>query len=229
MIAIPLFIWFMYSREPSTESFSRVPERLLAPLKYHPLFSPASGNIKKFDVWQKYTDPSARFTFYYPPGWKLLVKGDTLSLASAERSLLLRDPRDKTGALPEISITLLPNPTKQSLEQFARVYESGWFTIYRSVKPSTAANKPALVEKAEEVYQNLKILNSKSYILNSFNVAFDARGNIGKRYYSQDEIGTPFCVTVDFQTLEDNTVTVRSRDTMKQERVKVEELINYLN
>jgi hypothetical protein len=145
MIAIPLFIWFMYSREPSTESFSRVPERLLAPLKYHPLFSPASGNIKKFDVWQKYTDPSARFTFYYPPGWKLLVKGDTLSLASAERSLLLRDPRDKTGALPEISITLLPNPTKQSLEQFARVYESGWFTIYRSVKPSTAANKPALV------------------------------------------------------------------------------------
>ncbi|MEK7077832.1 MAG: His/Gly/Thr/Pro-type tRNA ligase C-terminal domain-containing protein, partial [Patescibacteria group bacterium] len=51
---------------------------------------------------------------------------------------------------------------------------------------------------------------------------------VGKRYYSQDEIGTPFCVTVDYQTLEDETVTVRDRDTTKQERIKILELVDYL-
>jgi glycyl-tRNA synthetase len=52
---------------------------------------------------------------------------------------------------------------------------------------------------------------------------------VGKRYYSQDEIGTPFCITVDFDTLQDNAVTVRNRDTKAQERVKVEELSSYLS
>ena len=76
-------------------------------------------------------------------------------------------------------------------------------------------NKPELVEKAKKVYQDLK---------KHFNVVFDDRGNIGKRYYSQDEIGTPYCITVDFDTLKDDTVTIRDRDTMKQERVKISEL-----
>ena len=58
-------------------------------------------------------------------------------------------------------------------------------------------------------------------------IAWDDRGNIGKRYYAQDEIGTPWCVTVDFQTLEDDTVTVRDRDTGKQERHKIDELDEY--
>ena len=77
-------------------------------------------------------------------------------------------------------------------------------------------NKPELVKKAEEVYRMLK---------REINVAFDDRGNIGKRYYSQDEIGTPFCVTIDFETLENDTVTLRDRDTMKQERVKTSDLV----
>ena len=58
-------------------------------------------------------------------------------------------------------------------------------------------------------------------------VSWDDIGNIGKRYRRQDEIGTPFCVTVDFETLEDDTVTVRDRDTMKQERMKVGDLTEY--
>ena len=58
-------------------------------------------------------------------------------------------------------------------------------------------------------------------------MAFDDRGNIGKRYYSQDEIGTPFCVTIDFDTLEKDDVTVRDRDTMKQERIKIKDLKEY--
>lgn len=80
-------------------------------------------------------------------------------------------------------------------------------------------NKPELVEKARSIYQDLQ---------KDFNVAWDDRGNVGKRYYSQDEIGTPFCVTVDFQTLEDGMVTVRNRDTKEQPRVKIEELKNYI-
>ena len=78
-------------------------------------------------------------------------------------------------------------------------------------------NKPELVEKAREIYANL----SKK---NPGRVMWDDNGNIGKRYRRQDEIGTPHCVVVDFQTLEDDTVTVRERDTTEQRRVKVEAL-----
>ena len=78
-------------------------------------------------------------------------------------------------------------------------------------------NKPELVEKAREIYANL----SKK---NPGRVMWDDNGNIGKRYRRQDEIGTPHCVVVDFQTLEDDTVTVRERDTTEQRRVKIEEL-----
>ena len=60
------------------------------------------------------------------------------------------------------------------------------------------------------------------------NCEFDDRGNIGKRYRRQDEIGTPFCVTYDFESEEDGCVTVRERDTMAQERVKIEDLAAYL-
>lgn len=78
-------------------------------------------------------------------------------------------------------------------------------------------NKPELVEKAREIYASLK----KKY----GNVMWDDNGNIGKRYRRQDEIGTPFCVVIDFQTLEDDTVTVRDRDTTEQKRVKTSELV----
>lgn len=80
------------------------------------------------------------------------------------------------------------------------------------------ANKPKLVKKARKIYEDLK---------QHFAVAWDDRGNIGKRYYSQDEIGTPWCVTVDYQTLDDDTVTIRDRDTTKQVRVKVEKLSDW--
>jgi len=77
------------------------------------------------------------------------------------------------------------------------------------------ANKPDLAKLARRIYEDLR---------GDFMVAWDDRGNIGKRYFSQDEIGTPWCVTVDFQSLEDNTVTVRDRETTKQERVGIDKL-----
>ena len=85
------------------------------------------------------------------------------------------------------------------------------------------ANKPQLVEKARSIY---KALQTTSYQLQA-KIAWDDRGNIGKRYFAQDEIGTPWCVTVDFQTLEDDTVTIRDRDTAKQERVIIKSLVEY--
>lgn len=81
-------------------------------------------------------------------------------------------------------------------------------------------NKPELVAKAREVYQMLqKELGA---------VMWDDNGNIGKRYRRQDEIGTPYCITIDFQTLEDDTVTVRNRDTAEQVRIKVVDLNGYI-
>lgn len=82
------------------------------------------------------------------------------------------------------------------------------------------ANKPELVSCALEVFDFLKKI---------YSVDFDDRGNIGKRYYYQDEIGTPFCLTIDFQTLEDDTVTIRDRDTTKQERIKIENISRFIS
>jgi glycyl-tRNA synthetase len=89
---------------------------------------------------------------------------------------------------------------------------------YKAAVFPLLANKEPLVITARKIYQSLKP---------DFSVAWDDRGNIGKRYYAQDEIGTPWCVTVDHQTLEDETVTVRDRDTMEQERVARSELTVY--
>ena len=78
-------------------------------------------------------------------------------------------------------------------------------------------NKPELVAKAREVYSILKKKHG--------NVMWDDNGNIGKRYRRQDEIGTPYCVVIDFDTLEDNTVTIRDRDTTKQTRYNISDLV----
>lgn len=87
---------------------------------------------------------------------------------------------------------------------------------YRFAVSPLVKNKPELVEKAREMYQALK----KKY----GNVAWDDNGNIGKRYRRQDEIGTPECIVIDFQTLEDDTVTVRDRDTTEQRRIGIDSL-----
>ena len=75
--------------------------------------------------------------------------------------------------------------------------------------------KDGLPEKAREIMNNLKF---------DFKCSYDEKDSIGKRYRRQDAIGTPFCITVDHQTLEDNCVTIRYRDTMLQERVEIDKL-----
>jgi glycyl-tRNA synthetase len=90
---------------------------------------------------------------------------------------------------------------------------------YRAAIFPLVSNKPDIVEKARDIFNTLAP---------EMKVVWDARGNIGKRYRYQDEIGTPYCITVDYDTLKDDSVTVRDRDTMKQDRVKIEDLVDYL-
>jgi len=85
--------------------------------------------------------------------------------------------------------------------------------IKAAILPLT--KKDGMPEKAREVMKILQV---------DFNCQYEEKDSIGKRYRRQDAIGTPFCITIDHQTLEDNTVTIRDRDTMKQERVTVEKL-----
>ena len=94
--------------------------------------------------------------------------------------------------------------------------------LHPTLAPFKAAILPLskkLGEKADEIYSEL---------IKKFPVDYDESGSIGKRYRRQDEIGTPFCVTVDFDTLEDNAVTVRDRDTMEQVRIPISELESYI-
>src|SRR4029453_1044565 len=97
--------------------------------------------------------------------------------------------------------------------------------LHPSVAPVKVAVLPLLrkdghPEKAREIYEALRMRMSAEY---------DEGGNIGKRYRRQDEIGTPYAVTVDHQTLEDGTVTLRDRDTLTQERVPIEGLVDELD
>jgi len=82
-----------------------------------------------------------------------------------------------------------------------------------------AANKPRLISKAESIYQSLN---------NKYSVDWDDSSSIGKKYRRQDEIGTPWCLVVDYQTLEDDTVSIRDRDTMEQIRLKSDEIDTWL-
>ena len=94
--------------------------------------------------------------------------------------------------------------------------------LHPALAPFKAAVLPLskkLGEQAQEVYAKLA---------RHFMVDYDDAGSIGKRYRRQDEIGTPYCITFDFDSIEDGAVTIRDRDTMQQERVKIDELVAYL-
>ena len=110
--------------------------------------------------------------------------------------------------------------------------------VYLALKPAVApvkvavfplvSNKEKIMAKANEVYNGL-CQPKNSTTNNPYSTVFDDIGNIGKRYRRQDEIGTPWCVTIDYQTLEDDTVTIRDRDTGKQTRHAVTGLDQYFH
>src|SRR6202011_4355907 len=91
---------------------------------------------------------------------------------------------------------------------------------YKAAVFPLVRNKPDIVELARRIEKSLRT---------SMRTTFDDSGNVGKRYYRQDEIGTPFCVTVDYNSLEKHDVTVRDRDSKAQVRVAVDQLAAYLS
>jgi glycyl-tRNA synthetase len=96
--------------------------------------------------------------------------------------------------------------------------------LHPKIAPITAAVLPLtnkLREQSEKVFFDLKKAG--------FRIQYDTSGSIGKRYRRQDEIGTPVCFTYDFESIEDNCVTARNRDTLQQERVAIDQLPSYLN
>lgn len=112
-------------------------------------------------------------------------------------------------------------PTAEKGEEDTRVllkFPKWLAPIKVSILP--LSKKEELSSKAREIYEDL---------IKDFVCEYDETQSIGKRYRRQDEIGTPFCVTVDFESLDDKAVTVRDRDTMKQDRIKIVELKDYLN
>lgn len=193
-----------------------------------------------------YSKRTIDFEFEYPFGQKelfgLAYRGDydlEQHEKHSQQELRYLDPETNEKVRPHVIEPSL-GVDRAMLAVLLSAYEEqevkeGDIRTVLHLKPSIAPvqvavfplmkNKPELVEKAREVYQVLK---------KDFRVEWDDNGNVGKRYRRQDEIGTPFCVTIDFDTIgqgEDKslegTVTIRDRDTMEQKRVKIEELKNY--
>lgn len=187
-----------------------------------------------------YSKRTIDFEYDFPFGTKelygLAYRGD-FDLKNHEQasgqSLKYRDEESKTEFLPHVIeptwgvdrtfLALLCEHYDDSDPEHIVLRLPAKLAPYKAAVFPLLKNKPELVAKAQEVYR----LMTKGQGL--LPIAWDDRGNVGKRYYSQDEIGTPFCITVDFESLEDDAVTVRDRDTTKQERVKIDELQQYIS
>lgn len=201
--------------------------------------------IKKENLrWRMHTDEERSFysertedmEYQFPFGfkelWGLAYRTNydlTQHINASKKDLSVVDPQTGKKIVPHV-IEPAVGINRLMLMVLVDAYEEEENRTVLKISPKLApykvavfpllANKPELVEKANALFEELS---------GEFMTAFDARGNIGKRYLAQDEIGTPFCVTVDFDTLEDDTVTVRDRNTTKQERIAIAQLKAYIN
>lgn len=200
-------------------------------------------NVHELEVSKEdrahYSKRTVDFEYDYPFGRKelygLAYRGDydlQKHIEASGQDLSYLDPQTNEKYVPHViepAFGLNRTVLLVMLDHYKEEGEGDAKRIYLSLPANLAPykvavfpllkNKPELVEKARGVFDDL----SKNFM-----TAWDDRGNVGKRYYSQDEIGTPYCVTVDFDSLEDDTVTIRDRDTATQERIKISELQNYI-
>ncbi len=184
-----------------------------------------------------YSKATTDFEFNFPFGW-----GELWGIADrtdydlrchekkSGKSLAYTDPNTNEKYVPYVIEPSL-GADRATLAFLCNAYEEqsldgGDTRVVMHFHPQIAPYKVAVLplqknlsEKADEIYKAL---------VKKFNCAYDLSGSIGKRYRRQDEIGTPYCVTVDFDTLENNTVTVRDRDTMEQIRIDANELIGFI-
>lgn len=190
------------------------------------------------DELAHYSTACVDVEYEFPFGWKELEgiahRGNfdlTQHSKHSGKELSVFDDETKTSYIPDVVeasvgtdrlfLTILADAYHEDeVEGEKRVV----LKLHPLIAPYTVAFMP-LHDKLNE--QAFKIF--AHYKQQGLNVDFDHSGSIGKRYRRQDEIGTPFCVTYDFETEQDGCVTVRDRDTTKQERVKLEELTTYIN
>lgn len=218
--------WFEYWREAMWKWIERVG---IQKESVHEL------EVKKEDR-AHYSKRTTDFEFDYPFGRKelygLAYRGDYDLKQHMDASKV--DIRYVDAASGEKFIPHVIEPTfglgrtmlAVLLSAYTEEEMDGEVRVYLKLKPSIAPvkaavfpllrNKPELVKKAREVYVALKKEIPQ--------IMWDDNGNIGKRYRRQDEIGTPYCITIDFETLENDTVTMRDRDSGKQERIAVSDL-----
>ena len=190
------------------------------------------------DKLAHYAKAACDIQYLYPIGWEELNgihhRGDWDLSRHQEfsgKSMMYLDPYTNEKYIPNV-VEYSIGADRLTLAVMCEAYDeeildNGETRVVMHFHPAIAPYKVAILplqknlsEKAMEVYSNL----SKHFM-----VTYDEAGSIGKRYRRQDEIGTPMCVTIDFDTLEDNTVTIRDRDTMEQIRIKINDLVNYVN
>ncbi|MCB9800779.1 MAG: glycine--tRNA ligase [Pseudomonadales bacterium] len=178
-------------------------------------------------------DLDYNFSFGWKELWGIAYRTDydlKQHMEHSGQSLEYRDPHTNEVFIPHVIepalginrafLMVLTDAYEEDAERNRTVLK-----LKPSLAPYKAAvfpllkNKPELVHKAKEIYNQLSA---------KFTITWDERGNIGKRYLYQDEIGTPMCITVDFESLEDESVTVRDRDTTDQVRIKIADLEAYI-
>ncbi len=189
------------------------------------------------DKLAHYAKAACDIQFNFPIGWQELNgihhRGEWDLSRHQEfsgKTMLYTDPFTNEKFLPNV-VEYSIGADRLFLATLCNAYkveklENDETRVVLKLKPYLAPYKVAVLplqknlsEKALVVYNNLK---------KYFSCDYDEAGSIGKRYRRHDEIGTPFCLTIDFDTLEDNCVTIRDRDTMKQERVNISDLKNYI-
>lgn len=181
-----------------------------------------------------YSKRTEDIEFEFPFGWGelygLAYRTDFDLRNHSEKSgidLSFEDPETKEKFYPHV-IEPTFGLNRTFLVALLSSYSEDGNRVYLKLNPKIApykvavfplvSNKEEIVKMARSVYDELRF---------KLSAVWDDRGNIGKRYYAQDEIGTPWCVTVDYQTLEDNTVTIRDRNTATQERIAVDKLFDW--
>lgn len=201
-------------------------------------FNPEHLRFHDHDKLAHYAKAACDIQYLYPIGWEELNgihhRGDWDLSRHQEfsgKSMLYLDPYTNEKYIPNV-VEYSIGADRLTLAVLCEAYDEeklsdGETRVVMHFHPSIAPYKVAVLplqknlsDKAREVY---KILS------NYFMVSYDEAGSIGKRYRRQDEIGTPMCVTIDFDTLDDNTVTIRDRDTMEQIRLTINELVDYIN
>ena len=189
------------------------------------------------DKLAHYAKAACDIQYYFPIGWQELNgihHRSTWDLSRHQeysgKSMLYTDPVTNEKILPTV-IEYSIGADRLVLALLCEAYdeeilENGETRVVMHFHPAIAPYKVAILplqknlsDKAREVYSLL----SKEFMCD-----YDEAGSIGKRYRREDEIGTPFCVTIDFDTLEDGTVTIRDRDTMEQIRLPINEVANYV-